>query len=99
MTASRAALERLCADFLGDPEVTQDNLLEILVEVAPETNTDQAGEWSTRELADAIARHLRLCRRCGCTEDTACEDALGQPCSWIAIDVCSACVGKVDDDE
>jgi hypothetical protein len=31
------------------------------------------------------------CRMCGCTETTACRDERGQPCSWVAADLCSAC--------
>lgn len=32
---------------------------------------------------------VRCCHVCGCTEDAAC-DKDGQPCSWVAPDLCSA---------
>jgi hypothetical protein len=35
----------------------------------------------------------RRCRVCGCTEDKACINEAGQPCHWIAADLCSACEG------
>lgn len=37
---------------------------------------------------------IAVCRECGCTDISACEDG----CSWVAEDVCSACVpGKEED--
>ena len=37
----------------------------------------------------------RRCRICACTDTDCgvCVDATGEPCGWIAEDVCSACVG------
>lgn len=36
----------------------------------------------------AIAGFPAMCIKCGCTEDRACAGG----CSWVARDVCSACV-------
>jgi hypothetical protein len=35
------------------------------------------------------------CRVCGCTEDdcSQCVERTGEPCSWVAVDLCSACAG------
>lgn len=33
----------------------------------------------------------RICRRCGCSEFDPCVDDHNQPCSWAAVDRCSAC--------
>lgn len=32
-----------------------------------------------------------ICRVCGCTETTPCEDIEGNTCSWVEPDLCSAC--------
>lgn len=34
------------------------------------------------------AASLRRCRKCGCSNELACEGG----CSWVAADLCSACV-------
>lgn len=34
----------------------------------------------------------RKCRVCGCTELDGCMDRTGFPCSWVADDLCSACL-------
>lgn len=34
----------------------------------------------------------RVCRECGCTTAVACIDEDGQPCSWVAHNLCSGCV-------
>lgn len=39
-----------------------------------------------------------VCRVCGCTALDACIDALGNPCSWVEPDLCSACVAEVPTD-
>lgn len=31
------------------------------------------------------------CRICGCTDDEACVDLDGQPCTWVDDGLCSAC--------
>lgn len=31
---------------------------------------------------------LRSCRRCGCSDDRACDP----PCSWVDVDLCSGCM-------
>jgi len=33
---------------------------------------------------------VRSCRECGCTDDKACEGG----CSWVEVDLCSACAGS-----
>jgi hypothetical protein len=36
---------------------------------------------------------VRRCRVCGCTDDD-CSDCVrrtGEPCRWVALDLCSAC--------
>jgi hypothetical protein len=40
------------------------------------------------------------CRVCGCTEDdcSQCVEKTGEPCTWIAPGLCSACVDDVADD-
>jgi len=38
-------------------------------------------------------RKERTCRRCGCTQYNACEDdRLMDSCSWVELDICSACL-------
>ncbi len=42
-----------------------------------------------------LAQRVRRCRRCGCT-DTDCRECVrrtGEPCHWVASDLCSACTG------
>lgn len=36
----------------------------------------------------------RTCRVCGCTDENCrqCVEKTGQPCYWVAEDLCSACV-------
>jgi hypothetical protein len=34
---------------------------------------------------------VRMCRACGCTDDRACIGEDGEPCYWVAEDLCSAC--------
>lgn len=40
-------------------------------------------------------QHVRRCRVCGCTENSACLTEDG-PCAWAAANLCTACVGKPD---
>jgi hypothetical protein len=36
---------------------------------------------------------LRICAKCGCTDEAACYDAhSGEPCHWVEENLCSACV-------
>jgi hypothetical protein len=55
-------------------------------------------EWHTsgpgREPVWIIARAaIMQCRRCGCREETPCDDKrLQGPCGWIAPGLCSACL-------
>lgn len=37
---------------------------------------------------------VRTCRVCGCTDAncSSCIERTGSPCSWVANDLCSACV-------
>lgn len=39
-------------------------------------------------------KQVRSCRVCGCTDDDCrqCIEKTGEPCWWIAADVCSACL-------
>lgn len=39
----------------------------------------------------------RACRVCGCTENhcPACVARTGEPCYWVADDLCSACAGPL----
>lgn len=49
---------------------------------------------TTAELAKVQGRaNVRACRVCGCTDDDCrqCIEATGQPCSWVAADLCSRC--------
>jgi hypothetical protein len=41
----------------------------------------------------------RTCRVCGCTEDNCeqCIEKTGEPCHWVERDLCSACVGDIDE--
>lgn len=42
------------------------------------------------------------CVNCGCSQQNACVDKLGDPCSWVRINydkkigICSACVNKIN---
>jgi hypothetical protein len=38
----------------------------------------------------------RACRMCGCSENDACVDRQGRPCSWVAFDLCSHCAGRAE---
>lgn len=40
----------------------------------------------------------RKCRACGCTDDdcSGCIERTGEPCSWVAEDLCSACSSIVE---
>lgn len=39
---------------------------------------------------------IRSCSMCGCTDDDCrqCIEKTGQPCHWVAEDLCSACDGS-----
>jgi hypothetical protein len=53
----------------------------------------------TAEELDGLLMDLLLprCRVCGCTEYTACADPrTGEPCRWVAADLCSACEKGAD---
>ena len=39
-------------------------------------------------------RMQRVCRVCGCTNRVACVDSIGQPCHWVARNLCSQCVPR-----
>ncbi len=43
----------------------------------------------------------RACRRCGCTEEdcSGCIRRTGEPCYWVAHDLCSACVESMSPEE
>lgn len=40
-----------------------------------------------------MASMIRACRVCGCTEHGCklCTERTGEPCHWVAADLCSAC--------
>jgi DNA-directed RNA polymerase subunit RPC12/RpoP len=42
-----------------------------------------------------LYRVLGRCRECGCTDEncTSCIERTGTPCSWVDLDLCSACKG------
>jgi ParB/RepB/Spo0J family partition protein len=44
--------------------------------------------------ASAPPAKVRTCKKCGCTEAdcSRCVEKTGEPCSWVAKDLCSACV-------
>ena len=48
-----------------------------------------------RVVVSKIDRSLRerKCRVCGCTDDDCrqCIEATGDPCEWVAVDLCSRC--------
>jgi hypothetical protein len=63
---------------------------------------DRKTKAAARELAEALLPVVdqlvppelaRRCRVCGCTQDdcSQCIKKTGQPCSWVAWDLCSAC--------
>jgi len=39
---------------------------------------------------------VRTCHVCGCTDDNACHAADGTTCYWVAEDLCSECIMKVN---
>jgi hypothetical protein len=44
-------------------------------------------------MTDLIADAPRTCRTCGCTDldCSQCITKTGRPCSWVEVDLCSAC--------
>jgi hypothetical protein len=40
---------------------------------------------------------VRTCRKCGCTDSdcSGCVQRTGQPCYWVAADLCSACMSAL----
>lgn len=43
-------------------------------------------------------RLLRVCRACGCTDAdcSVCIGLTGEPCSWVTLELCSACVSQAE---
>lgn len=37
---------------------------------------------------------MGVCRYCGCTQNDACEGEDGEPCHWVAEDLCSQCAAE-----
>jgi hypothetical protein len=37
-----------------------------------------------------------ICRVCGCTERHACVDENGIACTWVEVDLCSACIEEYE---
>ena len=60
----------------------------ILREVMP-----NASLWP--EGPDLAALDIRACRHCGCTDFSACAGG----CSWVAEDLCSACVEPAENQD
>src|SRR4051812_12433818 len=59
-----------------------------------------------REPGDSAGRpgpypQPRTCRKCGCTDDdcSECVRRTGEPCHWVAWDLCSACVEVMTPEE
>lgn len=50
-----------------------------------------AEAWATQGRLEYVAPDVRACRQCGCTDEKACVDEAGTPCSWVEPDLCSAC--------
>ncbi|MCC6596971.1 MAG: hypothetical protein IT477_10725 [Rhodanobacteraceae bacterium] len=50
----------------------------------------EAGYWI---VPAQPAIEIRTCRVCGCTDDdcSQCVEKTGDPCYWVADDLCSAC--------
>jgi hypothetical protein len=44
-------------------------------------------------VAAPLAHAVRRCRECNCTDDFACDP----PCSWVELDLCSACAPQEAD--
>lgn len=54
----------------------------------------EAFEW-LMDHADAnfpAPKQVRACRKCGCTEMSACATPIG-PCFWVSPNLCSGCIG------
>lgn len=43
-------------------------------------------------LRDKHGHDKRRCRVCHCTDTDACRNDRGEPCYWVAWDLCSECV-------
>jgi hypothetical protein len=43
-----------------------------------------------------VAKRVRSCRRCGCTNERPCIDFLGIPCAWTRLgdNLCTACASR-----
>ena len=62
---------------------------------APSRNKTRKQKGAKRRL-DALCKEPK-CRRCGCTQNSACEDGrLMDSCCWAETDLCSACLSKVE---
>lgn len=55
-------------------------------------------ELQKQELRAAKTDDKRRCRLCGCTDDdcSGCIERTGQPCYWVAPDLCSACADRLE---
>ncbi|WZL88294.1 hypothetical protein VS868_11875 [Salinimicrobium sp. 3283s] len=52
-----------------------------------------------QELLDSFPeKEVRRCHQCGCTDDDCrqCIDRTGEPCHWVAEDLCSACAENAE---
>lgn len=57
------------------------------------TLTPDPPATGTNDAAEGENVSVRACRVCGCTDDDCrqCIEQTGQPCHWVADDLCSAC--------
>lgn len=55
--------------------------------------------WQPPAGWDSPALRVRACRACGCTDHdcSGCIERTGEPCRWIELDLCSACVDSPRD--
>lgn len=51
--------------------------------------------------ADVLGLIYRTCRVCGCTDEdcSGCVARTGEPCSWVEVDLCSACAAPQPEPE
>ena len=47
-----------------------------------------------------MSKPVRSCRVCGCTDNDCrqCIEKTGEPCYWVAADLCSACIPEANED-
>lgn len=97
----------LCADQLADDRLAEaarwcglhQPTADLLLDLAHGLPIDEAHAKWRRACAEWDPEKPNIppqaCRVCGCTnfDCTDCIARTGRPCSWIEVDLCSACVG------